>query len=215
MELFFTGFLLSLSLCLDLGVVNVALLRKGIRHGAWAAFALGLGSCVGDLVYALAAVWGVTALLSFTPIRWFLWLGGSAVLMFLTIKMLWECYRPRDFQELFSETKSSAGLSRSALEGMVLAMASPSAIIWHATVGGAVISNTAEENFAAVWILLSGYLAAGVVWSLFLSLASSQGRRLGPRFMQGISLFSALIFAILAIKVFLDGYHQLIRVNQS
>ncbi len=44
------GFFLSLSLCLDIGLVNVAILSLTLSHGFKPGFWLGLGSCFGDLV---------------------------------------------------------------------------------------------------------------------------------------------------------------------
>ncbi len=35
MGLFLSGFLLSLSVCLDLGTVNVAIFRTGLQRGMW------------------------------------------------------------------------------------------------------------------------------------------------------------------------------------
>ncbi len=55
-QLFAAGFLLSLSLCADLGVVNVAMVRAGLTHGMRAALVLGLGSCVGDMLYAVSSL---------------------------------------------------------------------------------------------------------------------------------------------------------------
>jgi L-lysine exporter family protein LysE/ArgO len=42
MELFISGFLLSLSLCLDLGIVNVAIIKTGIEKGFLPSLHIGL-----------------------------------------------------------------------------------------------------------------------------------------------------------------------------
>ena len=81
------GFFLSLSLCLDIGLVNVAMLSLTLSHGFRPGFWLGIGSCVGDLVYAALALGGMAVLLQFEPVRWIVWIGGGAVLLFLTWKM--------------------------------------------------------------------------------------------------------------------------------
>jgi L-lysine exporter family protein LysE/ArgO len=94
---FASGFLLSLSVCLDLGLVNVAILRTALRHGARPAFWVGLGSCFGDLTYFTLSAVGVTALLAWPPARWALWLGGTAVLLVLTARALRDAIRPRPF----------------------------------------------------------------------------------------------------------------------
>ena len=93
-----TGFLLSLSLCCDLGIVNVAVLRTALRQGGTAAFLLGLGSCVGDLVYFMLAVAGAAALLQWRPFRWALWLFGTGVLLFLAWRVAREAIRPKTLE---------------------------------------------------------------------------------------------------------------------
>lgn len=51
-------------------------------------FALGLGTCVGDLVYAVLALAGMTVLLQYETVRWVLWLGGSVLLLYFAAKMI-------------------------------------------------------------------------------------------------------------------------------
>lgn len=93
------GFFLSLSLCLDIGLVNVAMISLTLSHGFKPGFWLGLGSCIGDLIYAALALAGMAALLQFESVRWVVWIGGAAILLFLTWKMAREAMfrrrRPR------------------------------------------------------------------------------------------------------------------------
>ncbi len=70
------GFFLSLPLCLDIGIANVAIISLALSHGFKPGFVLGLGTCFGDLFYAALALAGMSVLLQFTPVRW---LCGSAV----------------------------------------------------------------------------------------------------------------------------------------
>lgn len=44
------GFLLSLSLCLDIGIVNIAMMTAAMQRGYWTGLWLGMGSCIGDLI---------------------------------------------------------------------------------------------------------------------------------------------------------------------
>lgn len=60
MEVFFTGFLLSLSL--DLGIVNLAILKTGFENGFRASLWVGIGSSLGDILYALLTVVGISYL---------------------------------------------------------------------------------------------------------------------------------------------------------
>jgi len=62
-EIFLLGAALAFSINIELGVVNVMLVRTAIDRGAWPAFLIGLGSCIGDVIWACAGALGVSALL--------------------------------------------------------------------------------------------------------------------------------------------------------
>lgn len=50
-------------------------MQRGYFHEFW----LGMGTCVGDLAYALLALAGVAVLLQHEVVRWVLWIGGGAL----------------------------------------------------------------------------------------------------------------------------------------
>lgn len=237
LQLFASGFLLSLSLCLDLGVVNVALVRAGLTRGTSAAFLLGLGSCIGDLTYAVSSLSLVTLLLAHRQIRIALWLGGSAVLLWLAVKMLLESRRSRPLAVSPSAAADTAPVAgpasarataptapstqaamsapaavstglRDFLRGIVLALSSPSAILWFAAIGGSVIASHAHDR-AALIPFLAGFFAAGLSWTLLMALLTGYAhRRLSGGFVRTLALVSALLFAYFAIVVFVSGYRE-------
>jgi L-lysine exporter family protein LysE/ArgO len=204
------GFLLSLSLCLDLGIVNVGILRVAAQRGGTPAFLVGLGSGVGDLAYALLSVTGIALLLALPGVRWVLWLGGSAVLLFLAARMMREVFRPHPVavdEPIPAEKLASP--ARDFAWGTALALASPSAILWFAAVGGSVIATYGGDR-AVLLPFLCGFWVAGVLWSAGLAYGAGALRGvLGSRLVQGLSLASAALFAFFAAKVFLDGWRDL------
>jgi L-lysine exporter family protein LysE/ArgO len=211
---FVSGFLLSLSVCLDLGLVNVAVLRTALRHGARPAFWVGLGSCFGDLTYFTLSAAGVTALLAWKPARWALWLGGTAMLLALTWKTTREALHPRAFAldapEDAAERARELSFRRQVPRGFALALASPTAILWFAAVGGGVIASYAGDR-RALAPFIGGFFAAGVAWSFALSFAAAAlGRLGGRRLVQVLSAASALLFVYFAIVVFRDGWRTLL-----
>jgi L-lysine exporter family protein LysE/ArgO len=241
-RLFASGFLLSLSLCLDLGVVNVALVRAGLTRGTSAALLLGLGSCVGDLVYALSSLSLVTLLIAHRQIRIALWLGGSAVLVWLAFKMLKESRASKPLSNAEPERAREPELAAGAGEpgaavtagaaagaavtsgvaagapagaadfarGVVLALSSPSAILWFAAIGGSVIAAHAHDR-AALLPFLTGFFVAGVCWSVLMAALSGYAhRRLSSGFVRALALASALLFAYFAIVVFVNGYREFV-----
>lgn len=207
------GFFLSLSLCLDIGLVNVAMLSLTISHGFKPGFWLGLGSCVGDLVYAALALAGMAVLLQFEAVRWAVWVGGGAVLLFLTGKMAREALSPARAGNAGPQDSASpqASAPRSFMRGVLLAMSSPSEILWFAAVGGALIAKAGATTPATASVFLSGFFLGGLAWTLFVCTLASQGRkRAGATLMRACHVVSALLFAYFSYSVIVGGYRDLI-----
>jgi L-lysine exporter family protein LysE/ArgO len=208
------GFFLSLSLCLDIGLVNVAMLSLTLSHGFRPGFWLGLGSCFGDLVYAALALAGMAVLLQFDAVRWIVWLGGGAILLFLTWKMTREALRPAAASGPDGAPPADsapAGTWRSFGRGMLLAMSSPSAILWFAAVGGALIAKSGATTPLTASVFLSGFFLGGLAWTLFLCALASHGRkRAGAGLMRACHIVSALLFAYFSYSVIVGGYRDLI-----
>ncbi|MEY8171404.1 LysE family translocator [Burkholderia multivorans] len=206
------GFFLSLSLCLDIGLVNVAMLSLTLSHGFRPGFWLGVGSCVGDLVYATLALAGMAVLLQFGPVRWVVWIGGGAVLLFLTWKMAREALSPAAAPDRDADVAPPrASARRSFVRGMLLAMSSPSAILWFAAVGGALIAKAGATSAATASVFLSGFFLGGLAWTLFMCTLASHGRkRAGARLMRACHVASALLFAYFSYSVIVGGYRDLI-----
>jgi len=225
-HLFLSGFALSLSLCLDLGMVNVAIIREGIARGFWPSFLIGAGSTFGDLTYAVLATTGVALLLGVPAVRWALWIGGTIMLLYFCYTMIRAALRPKSLEASdadgavgavggdAADASSATGRRsplRSFLWGWGLAIASPTAILWFATVGGSVIAKSPAQGVQALAAFLSGFFCAGIVWSLGVAALSAYGgRKLGTSFVRTISILSALLFLYFAIEVFVDGYREFV-----
>jgi L-lysine exporter family protein LysE/ArgO len=199
-ELFLTGFLLSLSLCLDIGIVNVALINTAIRNGARAAALFALGSCIGDLIYAVASLFGIGLLLQYSIVRLILYTAGAAVLLVMSWMALRAALQVNHQQT--AEATTTTNPQKLFLYGLGLSLSSPSAIIWFAAVGGSLIAQSGAHTPVSLFALFSGFFCAGVSWCIFvISLAAYGGRALGPRFQQGCHLLSALLFLYFAAKI--------------
>lgn len=205
MKSFWTGFLLSLSLCLDLGVVNVAVLRTSLQYGARAGLLVGVGSCIGDVLYFGLAVMGAAALLQWSPVRWTLWIAGTAVLLWLAWRMLREALHPRYLD--LSKAVAPQDSVRLLATGAGLAVASPTGILWFAAVGGSVIASFGRG--ASLWSFAAGFAAAGIAWTAVFAFAAARLRTFGSGLVRALSLVSALLFLYFAVRVMLDGMELL------
>ena len=213
MQLFVSGFLLSLSLCLDLGIVNIAIIKTGIEKGFLPSFNIGLGSIFGDLVYAILSLIGITLILKFIIVRWILWIAGTIILLYFSLNMILQIFRPLAYTNgnVSGILKNKTSL-KFFLNGFGLALSSPTAILWFASVGGSVIAAQKLERNTDIFLFLGGFTMASFVWSIVLSYISFKGGQLMKNRIKRIfSVLSACIFMVLAVYVFLDGYKTLIK----
>lgn len=212
------GFFLSLSLCLDIGIANVAIISLTLSHGFKPGMMLGLGTCVGDLLYAALALAGMAALLQFDAVRWVVWIGGSIVLLFLTFRMAREALYPASAPPVEGEANVATPRPshlRSFLRGVLLAVSSPSAILWFAAVGGALIAKAGATGKMSASVFLAGFLAGGLAWTVFICTLASHGRkRAGTALLRACHVLSAVLFAYFSYSVIVHGYHDLI-VNSA
>ena len=207
---FSNGFLLSLSLCLVIGIANIAMITLAMQRGYFHGFWLGVGTCVGDLAYALLALAGMTVLLQYEAVRWVLWTGGGTLLLWFAGKMLVAAFRKASELDV-NKTHQYRSLLREFRRGIVLALSSPTAILWFATVGGALISRMGQHSVTASAWFLSGFFIAGVFWTCILCLVGSfGGKLLGHRLLKYSYIASALIFSYFAIYVIASGYREFI-----
>jgi L-lysine exporter family protein LysE/ArgO len=208
------GFFLSLSLCLDIGLVNVAVISLTLSHGFRPGFWLGLGSCFGDLIYAVLALAGMAALLQFQSVRWVVWIGGAAILLFLTWKMAREALFPASAPPVEGEADASSphlDPKRGFVRGVLLAVSSPSAILWFAAVGGALIAKAGATTVTTAPVFLGGFFLGGLCWTLFICGLASHGRkRAGTGLLRICHVLSAVLFAYFSYSVIVDGYRDLI-----
>lgn len=207
---FSSGFLLSLSLCLDIGVANIAMITLAMQRGYFQGFALGLGTCVGDLVYAVLALAGMTVLLQYSAVRWVLWVGGSALLLYFAAKMIYSAiYHSAVLAE--AGEVSAGSHRREFFRGIFLAMSSPSAILWFAAVGGTLIARSGGSSLSNAALFLAGFFCAGLLWCVALCLAATQGGKLlGDKLLRYSYLASAAIFCYFAVYVIVSGYQEFI-----
>lgn len=207
---FSNGFLLSLSLCLELGLANLAMITLAMQRGFAQSVWLGIGTCVGDLIYAILAMAGMAVLLQVEWVRWGLWIGGSVVLSYLSVKMLWSALKTKAADPAAADKQWGSGCRALFLRGIMLAMSSPSAILWFAAVGGAIIARQGSDVTSA-GLFLSGFFAAGVVWALVLCSLASRGKRLlGQKLVTYTYMASAVIFAYFAVYVVITGYSEFV-----
>ncbi|WP_337100719.1 LysE family translocator [Paenibacillus sp. YIM B09110] len=207
---FVQGFLFSLSLCFDLGIVNVAIIKTGMERGFKPSFMIGFGSCFGDLFYLSLALLGVSVVFEIAVIKWLFWIIGSGVLFYFTYKMFRETWRPRELP-MDAAISAERSLFRDWLAGAGLAVSSPTVIAWFAFAAGTLLATFDLSDRSALLVFIAGFFTAGLLWSLGVALASSlSGAFFKEKIVRVLSFVSAMLFLYFAIKVFWDGLRDVI-----
>ncbi|TFE24530.1 LysE family translocator [Cohnella luojiensis] len=202
---FLEGFLFSLSLCFDLGMVNVAIMKTGMERGFKPSFMIGFGSCFGDLFYLSLALLGVSVIFEYAVVKWIMWIVGSVVLFYLTYKMLRETWRAKSL-DTDQTVVVERPLFRDWVAGVGLAMASPTVIAWFAFVAGPIIAGSNIKEQGGLAYFIAGFFVAGLAWSFTVAWMSSlSGAFFKKSMVKVLSFLSALLFLYFAIKVFYGG----------
>ena len=82
-SLLLKGFLLGWSVAWPPGPINAEMIRRGLERGFLPAWALGLGACSGDFLWAVAVSLGAGALIDVPGVRPVLGVVSIALLLFL------------------------------------------------------------------------------------------------------------------------------------
>jgi L-lysine exporter family protein LysE/ArgO len=206
---FIKGFLFSLALCLDLGVVNIAIMKTGMDRGFAASFRIGFGSCFGDAFYMSLALLGWTAVFHYLAVQWALWIGGTLVLLWLTINMIRDTITPKKLSTDGKPLQSRSGWG-DVLIGAGLAISSPTLILSFVAIAGPVVADLDIQDGKVLVSFVVGFVLAGILWSLMIAWIGSQAKRVGASALRILSLLSAILFFGFAVSLFWDGLHSLI-----
>jgi L-lysine exporter family protein LysE/ArgO len=208
MILFISGFLLSLSLCLDIGIVNTAIINTSIRKGLISGFMIGFGSCFGDLAYAIGSILGLSLLFSIPILKFLIWISGTILLSILIIKMILDLKKE-------SRTKDNVTVETNKrmffVNGLLLALSSPTSIIWFASVGAGLIAGQSYETNLSYVYFFSGFFLAGLFWSFSLASFFALTRKsLSIKQKKRISLISIFLLSVLLLITIIKGYSSII-----
>ena len=156
-------------------------LRNGVRGGAAAAWATGLGCCTGIAVHAALAVGGLSAILAasaeaFTVVK----LAGAAYLVVLGVQALWGA---RGHRASFAEAlREEPGAARGSAyrQGLVTNLLNPKIALLFLTLLPQFVAD-GEPRVATTALLAGVFLASAVAWWRLFSLAIAPLGRLLSR----------------------------------
>lgn len=171
------------------GIVTAESIRRGLSGGFWSAMAVGVGSLIGDSVYAILALSGLAFITRRPAAQLVIGIAGSVVL-FILARSAWRA-------KLLEGTESLApGERRGAfLSGAALSLTNPWAIAFWIGFGGVLLSAGIRNPASDIGLFLASFLAGAMVWGVILSVLIALGRRfMNPFLFRVASVASAIIF---------------------
>lgn len=173
-----TGLLLGWSVAWPPGPINAEMIRRGLARGFWPAFALGLGACSGDFLWALGVALGAGALADLPGVRPALAGISLALLLWLAWSFLagawrgWRRLRRGEPEVAASALDSTRG---GYLLGLGMALSSPWNIaFWLAVIGQ---QSAGSLTMARSLVLATAVVTGAALWGLVLCTAVHFGAR--------------------------------------
>ena len=190
-ELFVSAFLLGLLFNAAPGTVFAESLRRGMKGGFSPAFAVQIGSLVGDFVWAVLGLLGAAVLFGLPLVEMPMALAGAALLLWMAGQAARDGFRP---MPIFQPPPRFA-LDRPALgAGAALSLSNPMNITYWAALGGTISAmGAADPGWDAFAVFLGGFMLSSVLWCFFCAGLIAWTRRfVGPAAWMAINLGCAL-----------------------
>jgi threonine/homoserine/homoserine lactone efflux protein len=164
--LVFRGILLGLGAAVPIGPVNVEILRRTLRGGFFAGFALGCGAVTVDVTYAILSSLGFGLLLNRPIFYWPLTIGGVALLTYLGVMCWLGAFRSR---QTLNETESASALVASSpasgyITGLLMTLLNPMTLgFWFVAVPD-VVSKLSQRPTHDLPIICVGVFLGTIGW---------------------------------------------------
>ncbi len=161
-ELFVAAFFLGLLFNAVPGAVFAETLRRGLRGGYGPAFAVQVGSLVGDFTWAVLGLAGAGALFALPHVETPLALAGAALLLWLAAQSVRDGLGPVPAFDPDQPAQSH----RSALAvGAAMSLSNPMNVTYWAGLGGTIsVLGNGAHGPAAFGVFLAGFMLSSLLW---------------------------------------------------
>jgi threonine/homoserine/homoserine lactone efflux protein len=177
------------------GAVNTEAIRRGAAHGARATLLVETGSLIGDSLWALLALTGVTLFAQYLAVQLVLGIAGGCFLL----RMAWLA-----LYDAFTHHKASVATPASTrgnfATGIVFGIVNPFGLAFWSGLGSSVVASGATG--VQFLLFFVGFFLGAVLWSLGISAGVYWGRRwMRPIVFSWISALCGLALGYFGIRV--------------
>ena len=188
---FMLAFWLGIAFSAPPGIVTVESIRRGLRGGYWSAFAVGVGSLIGDATYAIIAFSGLGLIVQNNVVKFMVGLVGIGFLTYLAIS----AFRTKTIPKIEEDIKHDNKNRGAFISGAILSLTNPWAIAFWLSFGGVLISWGISTNSQNLWYFLITFLVGATSWVFILSsLIAFSKKFINDGVFGKISFVSGLIF---------------------
>jgi chemosensory pili system protein ChpE/L-lysine exporter family protein LysE/ArgO len=195
-SLFISAFLLGLIFNAAPGAVFAETVRQGARHGFPAAFAVQVGSLLGDALWAILGLLGVGLLLQVKALQLPLAIAGITYLLWLAFDSWRASSRPFETrQNLRVETRHALR------SGALISLTNPTSIGYWAALGSALgtvgIRDPQTRDYV---VFFAGFMVSSLLWTVFCAAVVARlFSRAGARWVRIAYRLCAVAFVVLAV----------------
>lgn len=177
------------------GAVNTEAIRRGVAHGAHATLFVEAGSLIGDSLWAVLALTGITVFAQHLAVQMVLGIAGGCFLLRMAWLALHEAFVRRDTMS----APSFSGRGDFAT-GVVFGVANPVGLAFWSGLGSSVVaSGIVGVEFVLFFV---GFFIGAVLWSVGIAAVMRWGRRwIRPSFFRWINALCGLALGYFGVRV--------------
>ncbi|MGB8347732.1 MAG: LysE family transporter [Ktedonobacteraceae bacterium] len=192
----FTSVGLGIAYAAAPGVVNTEALRRGVTHGSRSTLFVETGSLLGDSLWALLALAGVTILAQHLAVQIILGIVGG----FFLLRMAWLALHEA-FVRRAVPSKAAMSSSRGDFAtGLIFGLANPAGFAFWSGLGSSVVaSGMVGVQFV---FFIGGFFVGCVIWCIGISAVIRWGRRwIRPSLFRWINALCGLALGYFGARV--------------
>ena len=206
MALFASAFALGLLFNAAPGAVFAETVRQGVRGGFAPAFAVQVGSLVGDALWAVLGMAGVGLLLRADMLRIPVGIAGATYLLWLAR----DAWKAANAEFSVSDDAAPAPTLKALRFGMAISLTNPHNVAYWAALGSALgavgIHNPTQTDYA---VFFAGFMASSLVWCvLCAALVARLFRSAGSRWVKVTYRLCAVALMTLAASSLRDLFNE-------
>jgi threonine/homoserine/homoserine lactone efflux protein len=193
--LFVTAIGLGIAYAAAPGAVNTEAIRRGAFHGARSTLLVETGSLIGDSLWALLALTGVTVFAQYLAIQVVLGIIGGCFLLRMAWLALYEAFAPHR-----SSTTNSSPTRGDFATGAVFGLANPVGLAFWSGLGSSVVaSGVVGAQFLLFFV---GFFVGAVLWCVGISASIRWGRRwIRPAMFRWINVLCGIALGYFGVRV--------------